>query len=356
MADAESIPPARPQVSPAATFFAAEAGIDLNATLPKAVEDKTTAEDIKQSLQEALPETSSIYEPSGTMPFAAILTQLVGVLLSAPLGLIVGGVVAMVGGLLLLGDIRKLHGKAKILPLLGIVLLCLVMPVVGLMAALCSAWFSRLGKNRSPGGAVIFAFGAATIAMGVAWSLFQVYGKEPLNKLFHVQPGTLDTVYLAVVLLGAPVGMILGGLYAHHAVSKEKFCENCEVYLQQEPLPSLQLGGTLALAKALADKNIPVAIDLFAAPPGELGQAVLFSCPSCGKGYLELNTHFQATWTEGDHAKESTATWLVASTELSDSEVNRFKPLARRAAEPLKESQSSQPSTLTEAGPLADMP
>ena len=72
------------------------------------------------------------------------------------------------------------------------------------------------------------------------------------------------------------------------------------------------------------EHNVEAAVSLLQAEAGHDGSVALFTCPQCFKGFVEVTAHFKA-WRRGNNGKETKReSWLVASLELSTTEMERF--------------------------------
>jgi hypothetical protein len=280
------------------------------------------------ALQRLLPAVPSAYRPSGTLPLRAVLVLTVGAAVGVPVGLLAGAAAAFVGvWLATLGAGRRGRIKAHYMGLLLGLLLCgLAVPLTGLCAGVTTTFFNRWGKNRSPGGAALFALLSAAPAMVVAWVLFGAYGQPRLEKRFGYAPGELDWVVLAVAGAGALGAAIGAAGWAASWVSEEKFCEECQEYLTKSELPPLDLGPARALARALEEKDLPAALSLLQFSTPGVGAPELYACPQCGKGYVEVRVKYKATWPgkEGN-TEEKTESWLAASLPVEASEAEWFR-------------------------------
>lgn len=313
--------------------FAAERGIDLSVQLQGHVKDAKAADADLKALKEAIPEVPSAFRPSGRVPFTALLWMIVGVILGIPLGILAGGVFAAIGFYWVQADPRKLHGKARLIPILGYLCLFLTIPVAGAVSTMCTAACGSRGKNRNVIAGLLFALLSSSLTMLIAWTLFEIYGKEVLNQAAGFNPGEMDLHYKFFAILGGVLGGFAACFLGWDIVQSNKYCEDCECYMKENQLPCLCLGGMTALASALAEKNLKAAVGLLEAAPGSEGQPKLFSCPQCDKGYLELTAAYAVGWAEkqsllgGEEPRSKETSWLVASLELSPEEVGLFKPL-----------------------------
>jgi hypothetical protein len=338
MSDAARVQTDRERARELAAAFAAAEGIDPDVRLDVAVPDRATADRNFRMLKEAFPAVPSAYRPSGSVPPSGLLFMAAGALLTVPVGLLGGGLLAAFAALLLLLNFQQARGKARLAPLLGVVTLACVVPVAGALSALCTTYFCKPAKVRSSFVAMLFAVTACLLTARTAWSLFEAYGRGYFNGRFQARPGDLDNVYLIVAGVGAVPAAVVSAYLAFTTVYAEKFCEDCNRYLEGWPLPTLRLGGTLALTRALADGNLLAAAGLLDGPGGTEGQPQLFLCPDCGRGYLEVTVHYRAAWTAGGDKKEKEEGWRAVSLPLDTSEADLFRPYCDRFRAPARES------------------
>jgi hypothetical protein len=221
-----------------------------------------------------------------------------------------------------------------LLPLLGLALCCLIVPLTGLCAGLTTTFFNRWGKNRSPGGAALFALLSAVPAMVIAWVLFGAHGQPRLEKHFGYAPGGLDWVVLGVAAVGALIAAVVAAGAAAWWVGEVKFCEDCQEYMDMAELPPLDLGPSRALARALEEKDLTAALSLLQFSTPGVGAPQFYACPECGRGYVELRVKYKATWPGDEGKKEEKAeSWLAASLPLEASEAEMFRSCLAPAEE-----------------------
>ncbi len=317
----------RGRAAEVADAFAHKHGVDLLETAPAEVAGPKAAEAQVDELQRLLPAVPSAYRPSGALPLRAVVVLTVGAVVGVPVGLLAGAAAAVAGVWLataVAGRRRRIRGYYVGL-LLGLLLCGLAVPLTGLGAGVTTTFFNRWGKNRSPGGAALFALLSAVPAMVVAWVLFGAYGQPRLEKRFGYAPGELDWVVLAVAGAGALGAAIGAAGWASWWVSEEKFCEECQEYMAKTDLPPLDLGPARALARALEERDLPAALSLLQFPTPGVGAPELYACPQCGKGYVEVRVKYKATWTGKEGTEEKTESWLAASLPVEAGEAEWFR-------------------------------
>jgi hypothetical protein len=326
----------RRQAAEVADAFAHKHGVDLLETVPAEVADAKVAGAQLEVVKQALPAVPSAYRPSGTLPLRAVIVLTFGAAVGVAVGLLAGAAAAFLGVWGATTKVGRGWGRRPryLLPLMGLALCCLIVPFAGFGAGLTTMLFNRWGKNRSPGGAALFALLSAVPAMVLAWVLFAAHGQPRLEKRFGYPPGGLDWVVLGVAAAGALVAAVLAAGTAAWWVSEEKFCEDCQEYMTRTELPPLDLGPTRALARALEEKDLPAALSLLQFSTPGVGAPELYACPQCGKGYVEVRVKYQATWPGDEGKKEEKAEpWLAASLPLEASEAEWFRSCTAPAGE-----------------------
>jgi hypothetical protein len=328
MAGSERVWQDRRRAAELADAFAHRHGVDLLETVPAEVANAKAAAAQLEVVRQALPAVPSAYRPSGALPLTAMLALTFGAAVGVAVGLLAGAAVAFLGVWGATTGVGWAWGRKPgvLLLFLGLALCCLTVPLTGLGAGLTTLYFNRWGKNRSPGGAALFALLSAAAAMAFAWVLFGAHGQPRLEKHFGLAPGGLDGIVLGVAAVGALVAAALAAGTAAWWVSEEKFCEDCQEYMTRAELPPLDLGPTRALALALEEKDLPAALSLLQfATPG-VGAPELYACPQCGKGYVEVRVKYRATWPGDKGEKEEKAeSWLAASLPVEADEAEWFR-------------------------------
>jgi hypothetical protein len=310
--------------------------IDVHEKHRPAVADAAEASRELALWKEELPQVPSAYQPSGKMPAAAVVFMLIGSALGAPAGALAGALVGAIGGGitgligLLIGLVMDFCGivyclSFVLLGIVGLVAYLLTFAAVGVTSGVVTTAMGRLGKNRNATGAAVFSAASALVGMVLVWVGFAFFGQGPLEAAFGFDPGGLTGWTTLGMLIGILIALFCAVAMAVGWVESAKFCEDCEQFMGEEALPELRLGGLKALARALGERDIDAAVRLLEAPAGKEAKPALFSCAQCGKGYVELNAQYKATWMEKGDSKEKTESWLVRSIELNADEVQRFK-------------------------------
>src|SRR5260370_1931742 len=98
--------------------------------------------------------------------------------------------------------------------------------------------------------------------------------------------------------------------------------------METKPLPSLGLGALKGVTHALQGARLNEAAELLDVQPGAEGTTALFYCPMCGRGYVEVTAKFKCTWVQGDETQNKEESWLTASVELEQRDVDLFREYA----------------------------
>jgi hypothetical protein len=96
--------------------------------------------------------------------------------------------------------------------------------------------------------------------------------------------------------------------------------------MESAPPQSLRFRNFRAVFRALATKkSAAAASELRDAGPGRDGTVVRFTCPECGKGYVEATAHFKVSWlNKKEERKVTEESWLVASVKMTPEEMEPF--------------------------------
>lgn len=287
--------------------------------------------------KEQLPEVKSAYKPSGKAPVAALLLMLIGVPFACMAGILGGGITGLVIGVVLglilaipflawLSILPKMAmGCGFIVAIIGGIIIGVVsFGAAGLVAATVIVFLGKIGKNRSPVIASVFAFTAALlVVVGTLW-LISFIGDPEIHDFTKSGWG------IAAIVIAGFVSAAISAGTAVDKVNSHKFCENCQKYMQEYELRALSYVGTFSTVRALTSGNMDIAKNLMKEAPGDRGVPKLFMCSLCGKGYLDIILNFKATWETGDKKKptdEKTESWLVASFTVDPTATQEFLQL-----------------------------
>ena len=303
------------------------------------------AQSAKQGLQQFLPAVQSAYQPSGRMPMAALACMLLGAVVSVPAGAAAGAIVAVVGILvtwllysihILIGDIVHLlfWGVALITGMAGLAAFLAMFAAVGVAAAATVHAAGRLGKNRSPraegGISALSALAAAAafwILMRRVSDLFPDAAAKMLQDVFST--GAVGAI---CALLGATIVVMAVGVVAHRRSVSVKFCEDCQLYMLSEKLLPISFEHAAVVRKHLDAAQVDMAAAALNEASKDEAQPILFHCPRCRSGYLEITARFSAEYGRGDKFNSTgtmAETWCALSTRLLPEQFDALSESAR---------------------------
>jgi hypothetical protein len=274
--------------------------------------------------KEQLPEAKPAYKASGkvpvlalvimlfVLPFAAVAGSICGSLLNSilliPLG-IIGGLIVF-----LWWRITPYFAVMCLAPVLvvigGLIGGVIYLVTAGAVAAIVVANAGKLGKNRSPVAAGVFSLVAAALLVGSIWMLFRYVPDSEVHNFITGPWGILCTIVAGLV------ACVTAAATGYRLVEEQRFCEKCKCYLTSKELKPLSYFGTLLAVKAIKSENLSEVQHVIAQNSGERGLPMLYACPQCGSGYLDLSVKFNATWRTGNTenpTKKKSESWLVAS-------------------------------------------
>jgi hypothetical protein len=259
-----------------------------------------------------MPAVSSAYEPSGALPATAVLLLLLGSVVGCVAGLFAQTVVGSVGLGLVIGLGLALQGmgivQAIVLFPLYMVTVLAAYFVTGWVAAWCTTRLGEWGKNRNIVAPLVLSVIASLIPVVFACvcyfnsELYTGHMSPPLEKQVS-QTSPLLSLWLfsnffSVVstLFGLVIAPATAGYFAVRRVLSVKFCEGCQRFMRASGWKTLSLGCLRALVRAVRKDKLDVAASLLHGPSGEEGEARLYSCRCCSRGYLEVTVKYKAQW------------------------------------------------------------
>jgi hypothetical protein len=338
--------------------FAREEGIDLNEKFVRKVANvsEATAQLGKWRLE--LPAVPSAYVPSGALPASAVVFLLLGSVVGCVAGLFAGTVVgsaglALSGGLLNREAFSQALGAGYPWPVLYIGILigiyvCTVFGayfVTGWLSAWCTTRLGEWGKNRNVFAPALLSVLASlipvvfTLACHLDSDFYRGH-KSPLENAAR-QASPLLALWLfshPFALVTSAFGFVIApataGYFAVTRVLSVKFCERCQSFMRASEGKTLTLGCLRALVRAVRKGRLDVAASLLHGPSWGDGEARLYSCRRCRRGYLEVLVTYAAHWpaTRLSYAyyspKEPTEkkeAWLAVSCELAAPDAERLR-------------------------------
>jgi hypothetical protein len=331
-------------------LFAREEGIDLNERFVRTVANESEATSQLGKWRWEMPAVTPAYKPSGALPPTAVLFLVLGSVVGCVAGLFVGTVVGSAG----LAVLRELLSKTEPRHVLSwgypwpilFVILCLFLSlftifaayfVTGWVSAWCTTRIGEWGKNRNIPAPALLSIIASLIPVVLACACYfnsevGTGHKSPLEKAAR-QAAPLLALWLfsnpfAVVcaVFGMVIAPVTACYFAATRVLSVKFCERCQSFMRDSGGKALSLGCLRALVRAVRTGRLDVAASLLHGPSWGDGEARLYSCRHCSRGYLEVTVTYAAHWKAANplampySAREPTEkneAWLAVSCELA---------------------------------------
>lgn len=233
----------------------------------------------------------SAYKPSGKAPTAALICMLAALPLAAVVGITAGaafgGLTFAIIGLLpwLLWARLGCAGCATVFLVIGSVASIVA---GGFWIGLAGGWFvavaGMLGRNRSPRlAAVVSGVGLSLFPIAV-WAFIMMIG-SPNAEVDAVLKGGWGVAGLAILVLATGTVAFIS---SREKASGQKFCEQCSKYMRKIKLPRVSYKGIRKAAAALEAGNIRDAAVALSSLRGDKGLPVVYTCPICGVGFLEI--------------------------------------------------------------------
>jgi hypothetical protein len=312
-------------------------------------DNKAEVEARLSDLKHELPVKESAYQPSGKMPASALGAMLLGTFAAIGLALVAEFVVgllaaAVIGALIALNLAIACVGFIVFIAVIFAViigLIALVAPFAagGWTAARVTTYFGQWGKNRNEAAASLLSMAATAISVLIVWGVYYFIGARMIDgvNLEFMSDSTLQWLGHGVVGVGGAIGVFLSLGAASTFVKDAKFCEECEEYMEETELRSLNAGAIHAMVLALQEEKPAVAAGMLCSDKGDDGKAMLYHCPCCDAGYVELTLQFKAKWQESGSEQNRDETWRVASVPLDEYAVEWFRIFKDEAGDDLKE-------------------
>ena len=312
-------------------------------------DSKSSAEAELGRWKSLLPAARGAYRPSGVVPLAAYPWMVVGALLGVSAG-VVGGTVVLVTGGLLVYLLARIVGFFTGLPvffyILVLVFIGLAMVVTFLawlamyaaLGGLAGATVALLaGKAKSRGKIVQSVIGMMSALASVAvfflfvqWAVSGFSGDVPdlLRDMFgRGVPGLgdYDFGWLAWVngSFGAAVAVAAGAAFGGLVSA---FCETCGELMVLEKLAPTSFECGERLMTAFEEGRVGEAIHLYVPVDDGPIEVILYRCPTCDSGFLELKARFVARYQPLREKDPRTIEeqWLFASEPLEPEHARRF--------------------------------
>lgn len=338
--------------------LAGQAGVNVDER-PSPVYTRTDADQELLRWKRLMPLVKSLYQPSGILPFPAFVYMVVGVVLGALAGGIVGIIVANLGLLATyaLGFLTKwladATGRVFCCPAILSLLVLLAgyffsFMGAGVAAGLCVTGMGKNGKNRNVTAAALLGTVSAALA-AVAYVQCYLFfesdarsSQDVLGKINEYLSGATPQSNITQEILnggfsfwGTAVGVLIATISAWVTSVQEvhgaKFCEECQCYMGKRALRKVSFLGMRLLAKPVVLQSMESVVMVMDQGEGAEGVPLLFVCPTCGKGYFEVSAHFEQHWKtikkDGtSKAEEKKETWLVASRAMGAMDTEMLRP------------------------------
>ncbi|HVS38777.1 MAG TPA: hypothetical protein VMS17_24690 [Gemmataceae bacterium] len=307
-----------------------------------------------------MPAVPSAYQPSGALPAGAVPFLLLGSVLGCVVGFCAETVVGSAGlalvGQFLKADPREVMSWYYPWPVLYVVMLIATYLftifgayfVTGWVSAWCTTRFGEWGKNRNLLVPALLSFIASIIPVIVACACYFdselcTGRKSPLEKA-AAETTPLLSLWLfshPFAAVSAAFGFVIAPAAAIYftvqRVLAVKFCEHCKSFMRASGRKELTLGCLRVLARAVRKERLDVAASLLHSPSWGDGEARLYCCRHCSRGYLEVTVTYAAHWpaahlpsysrpTEPTEKKEA---WLAVSCELAAPDTERLRQAFR---------------------------
>lgn len=266
------------------------------------------------------PEVPSAYQPSGKLPGMGIVALLGGGLVASLAGAATG---AVAGGItvLLFALMGALIGITAVL---GFVL-CITVPIeigigliggaltfggLGWVCGYVTSYFGKLGKNRNREAAI----GVSMIATLAALAMLGIPTLLVLGVTLTPIAAIVGAVIFFVGLFAAGAGAWYG---ASDTVNAQKFCEPCDVYMEEKLLLGLNFRSAQNAFTCIQQGRFDEAAQSFHAQSGIDFEPALHRCPQCGAGYLDAQLWVRTSYVERGKPKDEESHWRAFSTALA---------------------------------------
>lgn len=285
-------------------------------------------EDVVTQLMAEMPAVEPAYRPSGKTTFLAVMMMMLGCLVGVAAGAIVGLVVhtigvifsALVGGVASL--VASLIGWDWLIPVAIYLVVALVFLIVfmamGMVIGEIIAGMGTRRKNRNRLIPAILAVPSAIGAAALFCAVFLVIRPHVANwaeRWIDVYKWP-KSVVIGICAAGALVAAICAVKRALEVFSERKFCEQCQLYMDDVPMEEKTLDIAKEIVEALRSGNLrSVSASIKRGDSGQGATVKLAKCPECGKGYIDLTV------------KHEGRSWLAGSTALKADETSRLAAL-----------------------------
>jgi hypothetical protein len=316
--------------------------------------DKIDAQGERDRWKKELPAVPSAYTPSGKLPGKALGFMGAGALLGVPAGILAGVALAAAGALLMFVIVLLIEAISEscnvvfCLPVLVLVILPFItffgMYIgAGMASSEVVVAMGRIGKNRNTGAAMLISLISSVTASAAFWFISLEASQSIISgsKSDAMQREVLSTVYTMgtfgwiCMIAGCVIAGIAALVHAHNRIHTAKFCEDCELYMDRQELNSMSFDRSKEIVGHLERGDIAESAAVLASSSGSDATPLLFACPTCNSGYVEVTVKFTGKWVvtkkDGTTSQESlTDSWLAGSRSLRPGEVALLRGNAKK--------------------------
>jgi len=336
-------PPSRATLIAAASNIALTAKIGLQEEAWKTVDDVDAAGSWLEDCKKRQPAVPSAYRPSSVAPEGStpllFLGGMTGALSGALAGLACAGAGLLVNILLVTLVIGTRYQGRGTLMIIALTLVFAAATFAALGAT--STWtvikMNVLSRNRNPKRLMLAAMAATVLAIILFWLVvpailtFHAGGSgESLAALVSAAIRGIFSgwIVLSTFVIGGILALVIAAAMSTDALQKQPFCEKCSRYLRRTALRELSFGGTRLIAAAVNQGDLVAAAGATEIGSGGGGKPVLYVCPICSRGQLDVTLHLGASYPWDVGVSSGTTglndSWLVVSRVLTADDVRLF--------------------------------
>ena len=218
--------------------------------------------------------------------------------------------------------------------------------VTGWVSAWCTTRLGEWGKNRNILAPALLSVIASVIpgVFGCACffnSEFITALKSSLENVVR-QVSPLLALWpfshpfsLIAAVFGIFIAPATASYFAVQRVLSVNFCERCQSFMRASGGKEVTLGCLRGLVRAVRKGRLDVAASLLHGPSWGDGEARLYCCRRCSRGYLDVIVTYGAHWKPAHppsvspysqrEPTEKKETWLVVSCELAAPDAERLR-------------------------------
>lgn len=308
--------------------FASRNYIDINETFHTGIANPQVAIAQYRDARKAFPEVPG-YRMRNVLPLAAFRWMIVGALIAIPCTVAAELIACCLSAVVIACSAWFLKNYRG-----GATAVALILGVIGFLGPFIAggwvwAWvittLGRRRKNRNRWVAAGLAATAAASAVLILWFLYLQLAREPFQKWDPFRLGAnLDVFTNAFFGIVFILTGVSGACFAVSMIKSQRFCEECQEYMNLIGSPQLRAGVIKTMVSAIAQDSLTLAAGLLSEQSGEDGAAAFSRCPNCGRGLLEITVSIEAVNKKWETYR---ATWSVLMRQLSKEEMDIFRPL-----------------------------